>query len=414
MKKISVRGGYSLHGQVKVQGSKNSVLPILAASVLTADEVMLENCPHILDVETMVEILRAQGCHVMIDGSQIRVRANTMDTVRIPADLVHKMRSSIILMGAVLARMGEVLISYPGGCSIGNRPINYHLKALRRLGYSVEEEHGEIRCSGKAKGGVINLDFPSVGATENIMLAGVFAEGTVYICNAAKEPEIVDLANMLGAMGARVSGAGTDIITIQGVSRLHGVRYPIIPDRIVAGTYLIAAAATGGSVELTNVRTADLVALLEKLKEMNCTVLDCGTEVSLIAPASLMPTDIQTLPHPGFPTDLQAPLMTMMTQAAGTSIVRETIFEARYKHVPELIRMGADIAVEGQIAVVRGKTPLKGANVSAMDLRGGAALVLAGLCAEGETQIFQPEHIERGYEHIVEDLRSLGAQIDEG
>ena len=414
MKKISVRGGYRLHGQVRVQGSKNSVLPILAASVLTADDVMLENCPHILDVETMVEILRAQGCQVMIDGSQIRVRANAMDTVRIPADLVHKMRSSIILMGAVLARMGEVFISYPGGCSIGNRPINYHLKALRRLGYSVEEEHGEIRCSGKAKGGVINLDFPSVGATENIMLAAVFAQGTVYICNAAKEPEIVDLANMLVAMGARVSGAGTDIITIQGVSQLHGVRYSVIPDRIVAGTYLIAAAATGGSIELTNVRTGDLVALLEKLKEMNCTVLDCGTEVSLIATASLMPTDIQTLPHPGFPTDLQAPLMAMMTQAEGTSIVRETIFEARYKHVPELIRMGADIAVEGQIAVVRGRTPLKGANVSAMDLRGGAALVLAGLCAEGETLICQPEHIERGYEHIIEDLRSLGAQIDEG
>ena len=411
MKKISVRGGYRLHGQVRVQGSKNSVLPILAASVLTADDVMLENCPHILDVETMVEILRAQGCQVMIDGSQIRVRANAMDTVRIPADLVHKMRSSIILMGAVLARMGEVFISYPGGCSIG---INYHLKALRRLGYSVEEVHGEIRCSGKAKGGVINLDFPSVGATENIMLAAVFAQGTVYICNAAKEPEIVDLANMLVAMGARVSGAGTDIITIQGVSQLHGVRYSVIPDRIVAGTYLIAAAATGGSIELTNVRTGDLVALLEKLKEMNCTVLDCGTEVSLIAPASLMPTDIQTLPHPGFPTDLQAPLMAMMTQAEGTSIVRETIFEARYKHVPELIRMGADIAVEGQIAVVRGRTPLKGANVSAMDLRGGAALVLAGLCAEGETLICQPEHIERGYEHIIEDLRSLGAQIDEG
>ncbi len=219
---------------------------------------------------------------------------------------------------------------------------------------------------------------------------------------------------MLVAMGARVSGAGTDIITIQGVSQLHGVRYSVIPDRIVAGTYLIAAAATGGSIELTNVRTGDLVALLEKLKEMNCTVLDCGTEVSLIAPASLMPTDIQTLPHPGFPTDLQAPLMAMMTQAEGTSIVRETIFEARYKHVPELIRMGADIAVEGQIAVVRGRTPLKGANVSAMDLRGGAALVLAGLCAEGETLICQPEHIERGYEHIIEDLRSLGAQIDEG
>ncbi|MFR3483256.1 MAG: UDP-N-acetylglucosamine 1-carboxyvinyltransferase [Clostridia bacterium] len=409
MKKISVRGGYSLHGQVKVQGSKNSVLPILAASVLTADEVMLENCPHILDVETMVEILRAQGCHVMIDGSQIRVRANTMDTVRIPADLVHKMRSSIILMGAVLARMGEVLISYPGGCSIGNRPINYHLKALRRLGYSVEEEHGEIRCSGKAKGGVINLDFPSVGATENIMLAGVFAEGTVYICNAAKEPEIVDLANMLGAMGARVSGAGTDIITIQGSTGCTEFAIP---------SYRIGSWRGLQSPRHRRLRrhqcTAVFGCAVGKAKEMNCTVLDCGTEVSLIAPASLMPTDIQTLPHPGFPTDLQAPLMTMMTQAAGTSIVRETIFEARYKHVPELIRMGADIAVEGQIAVVRGKTPLKGANVSAMDLRGGAALVLAGLCAEGETQIFQPEHIERGYEHIVEDLRSLGAQIDEG
>lgn len=405
-------GGNRLKGSIKVEGAKNAVLPILAATILNGGESILENVPDLNDVETMLEILKNLGCYVSRQGSRVIVDSSSITSNEIPTVLVKRMRSSIILLGSLLGRTGKVVSSYPGGCAIGVRPIDLHLKGLRMLGANVEM-HGQIVCEGMdLRGTEIQLDYPSVGATENIMLAAVLAEGTTIIRNAAKEPEITDLQGFLNAMGARVSGAGNHIIRIEGVKKLHSCRYTVMPDRIAAATYMIAAAVTGGEIALENAVVEHLHPVLDKIRESGCVIRTNCSHIQLKAPERLKAIDlVRTLPYPGFPTDAQPQMMAAMCTAQGTSIFIENIFENRYRHIDELIKLGADIKVDGRIAVVRGVPGLSGALVSAKDLRGGAALVLAGLVAEGTTEVEGIEHIDRGYENLGQKLRSLGAHI---
>lgn len=413
MSKFIINGGNKLAGEIRVQGAKNAVLPILAATVLNKGQSLIHDCPNILDVNYMIRILQCLGCTVDRNKNSLMVDTKNMDTYKVPENLVREMRSSIILLGSILARCHEVLISFPGGCSIGSRPIDIHLKALKQLGVKVEERAGFIYCSvDKIKGNLITLDFPSVGATENIMLTTALAEGETIICNSAKEPEIIDLQNFLNSMGANISGAGTDKIVIKGVKELHETEYTVIPDRIVAGTYLMASAITGGNITLQNVDNSHICAVLSRLKEMNCNIEEGSDYTKIIAPERLNAIDIiRTQIHPGFPTDMQAQTMTSLTVANGTSIIIEKIFDARFNHVDELVRMGADITVESQTAVIRGVKELSGTEVEAKDLRGGAALILAGLKADGRTTVLNSYHVLRGYEDICMDLSQLGANI---
>lgn len=425
MQRFAIIGGRRLAGSVRINGAKNAVLPILAATLLTADECIIRDVPRLNDVACMLEILKNIGVRIEsedCDGVHVfRLRAESVAEPSLPERLTRSMRSSIVLMGSLLGRAGRVKISYPGGCDIGPRPINLHFKALRALGVDFKDQGGyiEARTDG-LKGAVIYLDQPSVGATENAMLAAVLAQGATMILNAAREPEIADLAGFLNAMGARVFGAGTDIIRIEGVPYLHGADYRVIPDRIEAGTYMLAGAITGGDVTLENVIPEHLEMPIAKLRE-------AGAEVSLIkdpskegrewrirvrGPKRPRPLDIKTMPYPGFPTDLQSQFMSLLCLADGTSTITETIFENRFKVVNELRRMGARIMVDGRVAVIRGVNGLSGSVVEAMDdLRGGAALVLAGLAAEGKTEVEGIHHIERGYEDMDGKLRSLGAEI---
>lgn len=413
MGKFIVNGSNQLEGELRVQGSKNAVLPILAATVLNNNISIIHDCPNIRDVDTMVTILERLGCSVKKEQNTLIIDSSNMDQFKVPEDLVREMRSSIILLGSLLAINKEVLISYPGGCSIGHRPIDIHLKALKELGVTVEEKHGYIYCQAKKiRGEKITLDFPSVGATENIMLAAVLCEGETIIYNPAKEPEIIDLQNFLNSMGANVKGAGTNKIIIKGVKKLHSTEYQVIPDRIVAGTYLMAAAITGSHITLQNVHREHLYSVMSKLKEMGCGIREENTLVEINAPKIIEPVDIiRTQTYPGYPTDMQAQTMATLTVSNGTSIITETIFESRYKHAEELIRMGAKIKLEGRTAIIRGVPRLEGAEVIAKDLRGGAALIIAGLRAEGETTILHSYHVERGYEDITRDLKMLGANI---
>lgn len=414
MSRLIVSGGNKIHGEIKINGAKNSVLPILAATVLNSGINIIHDVPKLLDVYVMEKILTSLGCSVKRENGTIIVDSGQLTSYEIPEELVREMRSSIIFLGAMLSRCGKVKVSYPGGCEIGLRPIDLHLKSLREMGTKIREEHGFLICEATPRlvGCDIQLDFPSVGATENIMLAAVLAKGVTIIRNAAREPEIVDLGNFLNVMGARITGAGTTSIRIEGVEKLHSVEHNIIPDRIVAGTYLVAAAITGGEIVLKNIVHEHLQSILYKLRECGCTIQIYNHSLRLTAPEEIKAVEfIRTLPYPGYPTDMQAQMMALMSLNNGTTIFTENIFENRYKHANELVRMGANIKVDGRIAVVRGVKKLSGATVVAQDLRGGAALILAGLAAEGKTIIENIKHIDRGYEDIHNILGDLGAEI---
>lgn len=414
MSKYIVTGGNKLQGEVQVQGSKNAALPILAATVLNQSESIINNVPNIHDVDIMLKILKSIGCKIKKEGNTVIVDSSTINSVEVSESLVREMRSSIILLGALLSKHKETKFSYPGGCDIGLRPIDIHLSGLRMLGAHVEESHGYIYCKAeRLKGNSITLDYPSVGATENIMLAASLAEGETILRNAAKEPEIIDLQNFLNAMGAKVVGAGTSVIYIQGVNKLNPVNYSVISDRIAAGTYIVASCITEGEIVLKNINIEDLRIVCSKLSETGCNIKSYESgEIIVCSPKTIRPIEsLITLPYPGFPTDMQAQVVALLTVADGTSIVNETIFENRYKHVSQLIRMGAKIKIEGRIAIIQGVKRLMGASVDSADLRGGAALVIAGLQAEGTTTVNNIYHIDRGYERFHEILKSLGANI---
>ena len=408
-----VEGETRLKGRVTVSGAKNAVLAVLPATLLAEGETIIENAPGIRDVRVMGEILAALGAQVQENGSGFKINPAGVHSQAPPLELVKKLRASSLLLGPLLARYGRAEIAMPGGCNIGPRPLDQHIKGLRALGAEVIIEQGFIRARAKKlKGASIYLDVTSVGATENIMMAACLAEGKTVIENAAKEPEIVDVANLLNAMGANVKGAGTDVIRIQGVKRLQGVHHTIIPDRIEAGTFMIAAAATRGEVIIEDVIPEHLEPVIAKLREAGALV-EVGEDSIKVTGREepYQPLDIKTLPYPGFPTDLQSPMTALLTTAAGTSIIKENIFENRFRHVDEFNRMGAQIKVEGRTAVVEGVDFMSGARVRATDLRAGAALIIAALMARGETIIQGTEHIDRGYENITEKFRTLGACI---
>ena len=412
MSKFIIQGGKRLEGEVKISGSKNAALPIIAATVLIQGKTTLYNVPNIQDVQTMYEIIKDIGGKVNKKNNKIIIDTSKIHTYEIPENLMRKMRSSVILAGAIIGRYNKAKFSYPGGCEIGSRPIDLHLKGFEKLGIKIKEEYGEIICSAeKIIGTQINLDFPSVGATENIILASCLAEGTTVLTNAAKEPEIEDLAKFLNKAGAKIKGAGTDRIEITGVKKLTEISYNIMPDRIESGTYLVAGAITGGIVKITNANPNHIEPVLNKLEEANC-ILDIGKNyVEIKAPKRVKAVDIKTMPYPGFPTDMQSIFGALLSTAKGTSIITENIFESRYKYVQELNRMGTKIKVEGRSAIIKGTKRIQGANVVALDLRGGASLVLEGLAAKGITQIDNVHYILRGYENMEEKLKKLGARI---
>lgn len=414
MPKIIVRKSGPLKGAVKISGAKNSVLPIMAASLLAQDKVILEDIPALRDVEVISEVLSSLGADVKkhSDGI-IEINSSNIDNSEAPYDLIKKMRASFLVIGPLLARMGRARVSLPGGCAIGARPIDLHLKGLSALGAKIDLGHGYVEAQAdKLVGDKIYLDFPSVGATENIMMAATMADGQTIIQNAAEEPEIVDLANFLNSLGANIKGAGTDTIKIQGVKELGGTRHTVIPDRIETGTYMVAAAITGGDVTIKNALTDHLKPMIAKLKECGVEIYENGDEIRVNASNGINAIDIKTLPYPGFPTDMQSQFMSLLSVAKGTSVIIETVFENRFMHVSELNRMGANIKIEGHSAVVQGVGCLEGAQVRATDLRAGAALILAGLVADGTTEINEIHHIERGYVGIENKLRSLGANIE--
>ena len=406
--------GTRLKGEVNISGSKNASLPIIASTILNSGITKLYNIPQIQDTKITLEILKILGCKIRRNSGKIDINSKYMTKTEIPEDLMRQMRSTVILAGAILGRFKEVTFSYPGGCEIGARPIDLHLSAFKKMGIQVEERAGFIKCScDKIIGTDINLDFPSVGATENIILTAVLAEGTTVINNAAMEPEIVDLANCLNRMGARIQGAGTNIIKINGVKKLNGTSYKIMPDRIEAGTFLCAGAVTGGKIKLNNVVPEHLVPVIYKLEETGCKIIVEKNSIEIEAPKKLKAIEVKTMPYPGFPTDLQQIFGSILTTAKGTTIIIENIFENRFKYLNELVRMGAKITIEGRTAVVTGKRRLIGATVQGCDLRGGAGLVLAGLSAKGKTKVENIEYILRGYENFDEKLNSLGAKIKE-
>lgn len=413
MGKFIIDGGHKISGEIDVQGAKNAVLPILAATVLAEGKSEIHNCPALRDVDKTDQVLEGLGCAVLRGNHTVTVDAGGIKCCTICEELMREMRSSIVFLGAIIARCHEAIVSMPGGCPIGLRPIDLHLKALRALGIDISEEHGYIKCcADRIKGADIHLDFPSVGATENIMLAAATADGVTVISNAAREPEIIDLGMFLRAMGADISGTGTSVITIRGVDKLHGAAYTIMPDRIVAATYLAAAAATGGEITLNKANPLDMGAMLHILSEMGADIHCVGDVITLTSPKRLKSVHtIKTMPYPGFPTDIQSPFMALAALADGTSVFVENIFENRFQHVDELTRMGADIKVTGRSAVVRGVKSLSGANVVARELRGGAALVIAALAANGRTTIHGTEFIDRGYENIEAYLSDCGAVI---
>ena len=413
MASIIIKGGNKLNGEVKISGSKNASLPIIAASILSGKKTTLFNVPDIHDTQVTLKILRYLGCKVYKNHDRIEINSKYIDKMEVPESLMREMRSTVILAGALLGRFREVTFSYPGGCDIGARPIDLHLKSFKKLGINIAEEYGFIRCScDKIVSADIDLDFPSVGATENIILASVFAQGKTSITNAAREPEIVDLVNILNKMGARISGEGTNVIEIEGVTKLHEVKYRVMPDRIEAGTFLCAGAMAGGKIKITNARTEQLIPIISKLEEAGCQIEKDNTSVTLQAPKRLKAIEIKTMPYPGFPTDMQSIFGSMLSFAKGTSIITENIFENRFKYLQELKRMGAKSKQEGNVAIITGVKMLTGAKVKSTDLRGGAAMVLAGLKAKGITEVTNIEYILRGYEGLETKLRKLGADIN--
>ncbi|WP_037372395.1 UDP-N-acetylglucosamine 1-carboxyvinyltransferase [Anaerovorax odorimutans] len=413
MDSYQITGGKKLQGEITLSGAKNAVLPILAATIITGKESKLDNCPNLSDVKNMTTILRQIGCKVKKENGSIIIDSKDIHTLEIPEKLMREMRSSVFLMGPMIARFGKAILSYPGGCEIGLRPIDIHLSALQQLGVKIKEDHGYLECTAeKLVGNRIALDFPSVGATENTMMAAACAEGETIIVNAAKEPEIIDLQNYLNNIGAQVKGAGTSEIVINGRNSFHDVTHSVISDRIECGTFLAAAAMTGGEILIRNSIPKHMIMTVSKLRETGCKIDEGKDWIYLKAPEKLNSIEIiKTQPYPGFPTDMQSQMLSVLTIAKGTSLIVETIFENRFKQVNNLKSMGAKIVVDGRSAVVTGVESLEGATVSAKDLRGGAALVIAGLGANGTTIVENVCHIDRGYDDFDETLRKLGADI---
>ena len=412
MKSYIIEGGKKLEGTVKISGSKNASLPILAATILSEKTNKLYNVPQIKDTKTTLEILKLLGCKIKQNSGKIEINSKHITKTEIPEHLMREMRSTVIMAGALLGRFKEVTFSYPGGCDIGSRPIDLHINAFKKLGVEITEEAGFIKCkANKIIGTNIDLDFPSVGATENIILATVLSTGTTTINNAAMEPEIIDMVQFLKKMGAKIQGEGTNQIIIDGVEKLSGVSYNIMPDRIESGTILCAVAATGGNVILDNVIPEHLTAVINKLEETGCKIEINNKKITLNAPKKLKPIDIKTMTYPGFPTDLQQIFATMLVKASGTSIIVENIFESRYKYISELRKMGAKVTVEGKTAIIKGTRKINATTVVCTDLRGGAALVIAGLMAKGKSRVENIGYIQRGYENLENKLGSLGAKI---
>lgn len=414
MSRLIVEGGTPINGACEVQGAKNSALPVLAATLLCSTESVILNCPDLLDVGASCKILNYLGCRVSRSDSAIVIDPSAVSKHDIPDDLMREMRSSIVFLGAICAKLGCARISFPGGCELGPRPIDLHISSLRQLGVKIEDDRGFLNCTvdGRLRGTNIVLSFPSVGATENIMLAAALADGMTKIVNAAREPEIADLANFLNKCGAKVSGAGESTVIIEGVEKLYGCEHKVMPDRIVAATYMAAAGISGGDITIKGINIRDLEPVLPVFIESGCTIKPGYRILRVYRKNRLHPLKcVRTMPYPGFPTDAQAPVMAMSTLARGTSMFIENIFSNRYKHTAELERLGARIKVEGKVAVVTGVDKLFGAKVEATDLRGGAALIVAALAAEGSTEIIETRHIDRGYAHIETQLSMLGAKI---
>lgn len=412
MDKMAVRGGKKLKGEVSASGAKNSALPLIFSTLLAEGEHVFHNVPHLVDVESACQLLTQMGCQTKLVDNVLRIKVPTLKSYEAPYDLVRKMRASILCLGPLMARCHQAKVSLPGGCAIGTRPIDLHLEGLRAMGAQLEVEGGYVlgKCKG-LQGAKILFESPTVGGTENLMMAAALAAGESIIENAAKEPEIVDLANYLNAMGAKIEGAGSSIIKIEGVERLRPAEHRVIPDRIETGTLVIAGAITGGEVTISECQPEDIEALLAKMKESGFKITQEKKSITVHATSSWKGVDITTAPHPAFPTDLQAQFMALMTLARGTSVITETVFENRFMHVQELVRLGADITPKTRVAVVRGKEKLVGAPVMATDLRASACLVLAGLAAEGETVVNRIYHLDRGYEQMERKLSQLGAQI---
>lgn len=411
---IEVTGGNRLRGEIEIQGAKNGVLPVLAACYLAGEPCTVHNCPVLTDVASAVKILKFLGCRAYREGHTVFVDSRGAAGYEISEELMHEMRSSLMFLGAILAKTGRASLSFPGGCDIGLRPIDLHIETMKKFGAAVSEEHGRLffECPEGLKGTEIVLSFPSVGATENVMLAAVTAKGETTVVNAAREPEISDLADFLNRCGAKIHGGGSGTIRIEGVKSLKGAEHSVIPDRIAAATYMCAAAVTRGKITLNNVIPAHVGAVISSLKESGCDISVKGKSLSVSAPPVLKSMGtIRTMPYPGFPTDAQAPVMAVSAFCRGTTVFTENIFENRYRHVSELSRLGAKINVEGRVAVSEGVSSLSAANVTAPDLRGGSALIIAGLGAKGTTLISGVHHIDRGYENITENLSALGARI---
>ncbi len=412
MDQIRIIGGSPLHGVVEVGGAKNSALPILAASLLGGGECIIDHVPQVRDLITMGKLLALLGVEVQTEGHQVILEASHVQSIEAPYDLVKTMRASILALGPLLTRLGEAKVSLPGGCAIGTRPVSLHLKGLTMMGAEIQVEHGYIHAKAKRlKGARIDLDFPTVTGTENLIMAACLAEGTTSLHGVAREPEILDLCTFLTKRGAKIFGAGTDTITIEGVTELHGATHWVMPDRVEAGTFVMAGAIAGGDVMIKGCVTDHLGNMFTKIQEMGVELTEGAEGVRVHRTGPLKAVEVKTLPYPGFPTDLQAQMMALMSVAEGTSVMTETIFEGRFLHVPELQRMGASIEVDGPYAVVKGTPALTGAEVMASDLRASAGLVLAGLAAEGETTVSRVYHLDRGYERLEEKLQVLGAQV---
>jgi UDP-N-acetylglucosamine 1-carboxyvinyltransferase len=422
MDRIVVRGGNRLNGRLPISGAKNSALTLLPCALLTDEPLTLRNLPRLADVDSFGHLLNQLGCSTMIEGARpedfgrvMTARAGKVTATIAPYDIVRKMRASILVLGPLLARAGEATVSLPGGCAIGNRPIDLHLKALEAFGATIEITAGYVKAStpgGRLPGGRMIFPVVSVGATENALMAASLSKGTCVLENAAREPEIVDLCNCLVAMGARIDGIGTETLTVEGVERLHGATYAVMPDRIEAGSYACAVGIAGGSVELVGARASEMGATLDALRSAGVTVEEKRDSIHITSDGKIGPLTLSTAPYPGFATDMQAQFMAMLLKADGASVLTETIFENRYMHVPELARMGADIQVRGRSAVVRGVDKLVGAPVMATDLRASMSLIIAGLAAEGETTVQRVYHLDRGYERLEEKLQAVGADIE--
>ncbi|NEY18379.1 UDP-N-acetylglucosamine 1-carboxyvinyltransferase [Bacillus ginsengihumi] len=415
MDKIIVRGGNRLQGTVQVEGAKNAVLPVIAATLLASEgKSVIRNVPQLSDVYTINEVLRHLNSEVTFDGNVVTVDASRELFIEAPFEYVRKMRASVLVMGPLLARTGKARVALPGGCAIGSRPIDLHLKGFEAMGATVNVGNGFIEATSKSRlqGAKIYLDFPSVGATQNIMMAAALAEGVTTLENCAKEPEIVDLANFLNEMGANVTGAGTEVMKIEGVEKLHAADHTIIPDRIEAGTFMVAAAMTQGDVLVKGAIPEHLSAVIAKLEEMGVTIIEEETGLRVIGPKRLKAIDIKTMPHPGFPTDMQSQMMALLLLAKGTSMITETVFENRFMHVEEFRRMNADIKIEGRSVIINGPIDLQGAEVAATDLRAAAALIIAGLKAKGITRVTELKHLDRGYLNFHHKLAALGADIE--